>query len=130
MKSDTCARMPDGCSGLLSTVRMTNAANRKSGVTKRYLRISSASVRASSGCFLLFPVFAPSVFRPDAFHRISPYYNHCIFLCDEIALPEIWKSDVRKWKSSMRVYSRSVLSRPYTSRMDLSCSASILVMLI
>ena len=54
----------------------------------------------------------------------------CIFLCDEIALPEIWKSDVRKWKSSMRVYSRSVLSRPYTSRMDLSCSASILVMLI
>ena len=50
--------------------------------------------------------------------------------CDEIALPEIWKSDVRKWKSSMRVYSRSVLSRPYTSRMDLSCSASILVMLI
>ena len=56
--------------------------------------------------------------------------DHCIFLCDEIALPEIWKSDVRKWKSSMRVYSRSVLSRPYTSRMDLSCSASILVMLI
>ena len=56
--------------------------------------------------------------------------HRCIFLCDEIALPEIWKSDVRKWKSSMRVYSRSVLSRPYTSRMDLSCSASILVMLI
>ena len=53
-----------------------------------------------------------------------------IFLCDEIALPEIWKSDVRKWKSSMRVYSRNVLSRPYTSRMDLSCSASMLVMLI
>lgn len=53
-----------------------------------------------------------------------------IFLYDEIALPEIWKSDVRKWKSSMRVYSRNVLSRPYTSRMDLSCSASMLVMLI
>ena len=56
--------------------------------------------------------------------------NKWIFLCDEIALPEIWKSDVRKWKSSMRVYSRNVLSRPYTSRMDLSCAASILVMLI
>lgn len=37
----------------LSTVRMTNAANRKSGVTKRYLRISSASVRASSGSELV-----------------------------------------------------------------------------
>jgi len=24
----------------------------------------------------------------------------CIFSCDEIALPEIWKSDDRKWKSS------------------------------
>ena len=53
-----------------------------------------------------------------------------IFLCDEIALPEIRKSDVRKWKSSTRVYSRSVLSKPYTSRIDLSCSASMLVMLI
>ena len=57
-------------------------------------------------------------------------FENWIFLCDEIALPEIWKSDVRKWKSSMRVYSRNVLSRPYTSRMDLSCSASMLVMLI
>ena len=53
-----------------------------------------------------------------------------IFLYDEIALPEIWKSDVRKWKSSMRVYSRNALSRPYTSRMDFSCSASMLMMLI
>ena len=54
----------------------------------------------------------------------------CIFLCDEIALPEIWKSDVRKRKSSLRVYSRNVLSRPYISRMDLSCLASMLVILI
>lgn len=56
--------------------------------------------------------------------------NGWIFLYDEIALPEIWKSDVRKWKSSMRVYSRNALSRPYTSRMDFSCSASMLMMLI
>ena len=50
--------------------------------------------------------------------------------CDEIALPEIWKSDVRKWKSSMRVYLHSVLFKPYTSRMDLSCSGSMLVIFI
>ena len=61
---------------------------------------------------------------------LKMFISKWIFLCDEIALPEIWKSDVRKWKSSMRVYSRNVLSRPYTSRMDLSCAASILVMLI
>lgn len=26
-------------------------------------------------------------------------YEDWIFLCDEIALPEIWESDVRKWRS-------------------------------
>ena len=30
----------------------------------------------------------------------------------------------------MRVYSRNALSKPYTSLIDLSCSASILVMLM
>ena len=30
----------------------------------------------------------------------------------------------------MRIYSRNALSNPYTSRMEISCSASILVMLI
>lgn len=69
-------------------------------------------------------------YEPWKYTCISVDDAHWIFLYDEIALPEIWKSDVRKWKSSMRVYSRNVLSRPYTSRMDLSCSASMLVMLI
>ena len=39
------------------------------------------------------------------------------------------ESDVRKWKSPsaiMRVYSRNALFKPYTSRIDLSCSASML----
>ena len=33
-------------------------------------------------------------------------------------------------KPLMRVYSRDVLSKPYTSRIDLSCSASMLVIFI
>lgn len=71
--------------------------------------------------------------RQDGYYEGGGYIvSWCvwIFLYDEIALPEIWKLDVRKWKSSMRVYSRNALSRPYTSRMDFSCSASMLVMLI
>lgn len=36
-----------------------------------------------------------------------------IFLSDEIALTEIRKAGVRKWKSFMLVYSRNILSRPH-----------------
>ena len=41
------------------------------------------------------------------------------------------KSHFRKsGNHPMRVYSRNALSKPYTSRIDISCSASMLVILI
>ena len=35
-----------------------------------------------------------------------------------------------KWKSSYASYSRNALSKPYTSRIEMSCWASMLVMLM
>lgn len=43
-------------------------------------------------------------YEPWKYTCISVDDAHWIFLYDEIALPEIWKSDVRKWKSPVRLH--------------------------
>ena len=54
-----------------------------------------------------------------------------IFLCDETAVPENRKPIVRNIGNHlMLVYSRKLLSKPYTSRIDTSFDGSMLWMLI
>ena len=79
--------------------------NTKAGVTCPYASLSFSAISIQTAAASLLPVVPGS----QSYVRLS---TAGYFLCDEIALPEIWKSDVRKWKSSMRVYSRNVLSRP------------------